>query len=160
MAHLYAIVQQKTAEWRQVGYPSDLYPTIAEILEYARLSDGDTLRFLRPPQLRALETYWYLRLVEGTPHIFDLYKRLFISKTELLDALGVLDEAFKQTDYDLDKLWGRMNTDDGFVRQHHLESLRETLELAYPSYILALAEPYSSGQTPTQRWEHGLQLAR
>ena len=34
--------------------------------------DAGGPRFLRAPQLRALETYWYLRLVEGTPHVLDL----------------------------------------------------------------------------------------
>lgn len=46
------------------------------------------LRYLRQPQLEALETYWYLRVVMKTPHIFDLYKKWF-EADELLKALGV-----------------------------------------------------------------------
>lgn len=94
------------------------------------------------PQLRALETYWYLRLVHGTPHIFDLYTRLYPPDTntaDLLDALGVPEAAFRATNYPLDALWDRIATDDGFVRDYRLQTLRETMALAYPSYILALA---------------------
>ncbi|MBW2168275.1 MAG: hypothetical protein JRG69_03270, partial [Deltaproteobacteria bacterium] len=43
-------------------------------------SEIGTRRFLRTPQIHALETYWYLRLLEKTPHIFDLYKRFFQKK--------------------------------------------------------------------------------
>ncbi len=99
------------------------------------------LRYLRQPQLRALETYWYLRLVEDTPHVYDLYLRCFpeSDKQALLDALGVPQSAFRDANYDLDALWDRTSNDDEFVRKHRLEALRETLALDYPSYILALA---------------------
>lgn len=39
----------------------------------------------------------------------------------------------------LDAVIERLQTDNAFVRQHGLESLRETFALDYPSYILALA---------------------
>jgi hypothetical protein len=42
-------------------------------------------------------------------------------------------------DYGPDAVVQRIQTDDQFVRQFHLEALRETLTLFYPSYILALA---------------------
>src|SRR4030065_469842 len=58
-------------------FPSVESPPIAEIFEWASDAESGALRFLRRPQLRALETYWYLRLIEGTPHIFTLYQRLF-----------------------------------------------------------------------------------
>ena len=48
-----------------------------------------------PPKLRAVETYWYLRLVEGTPHIADLYRDLFQSTTDRLAALGLDAPALK-----------------------------------------------------------------
>jgi hypothetical protein len=44
---------------------------------------------LRQAQLRALETYWYLRLVEGTPHVFELYQRYYARPLDLLAALGL-----------------------------------------------------------------------
>ena len=136
--HLYELLAQRVNQWRSQGYPHPDYPTIAEILEWSTNPEGNGFR-LRPPQVRALETYWYLRLVEGTPHIFDLYRNLFSARKELLSALGVPQAAFEFVDYDLDTLWKRIKGHDNFVRDFKLEALRETLTLAYPSYILALA---------------------
>ncbi|MFZ5916040.1 MAG: hypothetical protein ACOYZ7_03835 [Chloroflexota bacterium] len=76
MTHLYELIQQNVATWRKDGYPHADYSAIAEILDYAILPENKSLRFLRAAQLRALETYWYLRLVEGTPHTFDLAHKL------------------------------------------------------------------------------------
>jgi hypothetical protein len=69
---------------REAGYPSET-PALAEILDFAvegvepdaPWPRSGQLRFLRAAQLRALETYWYLRVVERTPPIPDLYRRLF-----------------------------------------------------------------------------------
>lgn len=142
MAHLYQEIARRVNAWRAGGYPVDAYPAIAEILEWAVDPDTGSPRFLRRPQLQALETYWYLRLVEGTAHIFNLYRQLFppeTNKAELIEALGVPDAAFKAANYDLETLWKRIRIDDPFVQSFRLESLRETLALAYPSYIFALA---------------------
>jgi hypothetical protein len=141
MDHLHEIIQKKVAEWRAGGYPSDDYPAIAEILDYARLPDGETLRFLRRAQLRALETYWYLRLIEDTPHIFDLYRRYYPQTLDLLAALGLDRGEIKDfvLNAGLEALWEHIRTDDDFVKAHKLESVRETLTLDYPSYIFALA---------------------
>lgn len=142
--HLYEVIQSKVTAWRETGYPSDPYPAIAEILEYATipLADGGLqLRTLRAAQLRALETYWYLRLVEGSPHIFDLYERCYPRINDLLTALGLDTPAIK--DFVLDEgksaLWDKLKHDTTFVKRHRLESVHETLTLDYPSYILALA---------------------
>ncbi|TEU10953.1 MAG: restriction endonuclease subunit R [Anaerolineales bacterium] len=99
------------------------------------------MRFLRVAQLRALETYWYLRLVEGTPHIFDLYQRYYSRRLDLLAALGLDRDEIKDfvLNEGLDTLWQRIRTDGEFVKTHKLESVHETLTLDYPSYILALA---------------------
>jgi hypothetical protein len=138
--HLYEILAQRVDQWRSQSYPHPEYSTIAEILEWSANPEGDGFR-LRPPQLRALETYWYLRLIENTPHIFDLYRQLFIKQTELLEAFGLGQSSIKDyvMDYGLESLFDRIRTDDEFIRSYHLEALRETLTLAYPSYILALA---------------------
>jgi hypothetical protein len=138
--HLYEILAQRVDQWRSQGYPHPDYSTIAEILEWSANPEGDGFR-LRPPQMRALETYWYLRLIENTPHIFNLYRHLFLKQTELLEALGLGQSSIKDyvMDYGLESLFDRIRTDDDFVRNFHLEALRETLTLAYPSYILALA---------------------
>ncbi len=141
MSHLHTVLAESVLQWRRDGYPAAEYPAIAEIFEWAVDADTGLSRFLRAPQLRALETYWYLRLVEGTPHVFALYEKLFPRTTDLLQALGLSGP--KMTDvvvnHGLSRLWDRIRTDDGFVREHRLESVRETLALDYPSYILALA---------------------
>ncbi len=135
------MLAQKVEQWRKEGYPSPDHPAIAEIFEWASDPETGELRFLRKPQLRALETYWYLRLVDGTPHVFALYRKLFPSHSDLLDALGLDDPRITRfvLDQGTDRLWDQIKTDDAFVRDFRLESVRETLTLDYPSYILALA---------------------
>jgi hypothetical protein len=144
-------LKEKVKEWRDNNYSCD-YPAIAEILNYNLVESEEgnkALRFLRKAQFEALETYWYLRIVEKTPHIFDLYKRLYDDPVKLLKALGI-----KLSDEDLirllssgglDKIFEKIKTDDEFVRKNKLETVRESLILDYPSYILALA--MGSGKT-------------
>jgi len=141
MSHLHQVLGQRVDQWRTDGYPSPDYPAIAEIFEWARDDQTGSLRFLRRPQLRALETYWYLRLVEKTPHVFDLYRRLFPHSPDLMATLGLTSPALMRQLFGqpVETLWEKIKTDDAFVREHRLESLRETLALGYPSYILALA---------------------
>lgn len=136
--HLYQAIAVKVNDWRKSGYSQNDYPVIAEILEWASNPDGSGFR-LRKPQVNALETYWYLRLIEKTPHILELYKHLFPRMKDMLEALGIPAEAFEAVDYDFDELVGSINHDDGFVKTFRLEALRETIQLNYPSYILALA---------------------
>lgn len=76
MTELHQALAERVSGWRTTGYPHNSFPAIAEILLHARNEDGSS-RSLREPQIRALETYWYLRLVEGTPHVADLYERCF-----------------------------------------------------------------------------------
>ena len=147
MPDLHEILAQRVATWRGAGYPCG-YPAIAEIFEYA--IDGEregqpfpqsgSLRYLRAAQMRALETYWYLRLVEGTPHTSQLYEKLFPDPASQLDALGLSGEVFlREALKGIPSLLERIKRDDSFVLAHDLEALRETLRLPYPSYILALA---------------------
>lgn len=136
---LFRRLEAEVDAWRANGYTAS-QDTIAEVLEYASGPNPET-RYLRDAQLRALECYWYLRAVLGTPHVLDLYRRFWpedSDKTGLLDALGA-KLAFEAANYDLAELWKRIRADDEFVKRFGLESLRETLTLAYPSYILALA---------------------
>lgn len=147
MVELHAALAERVSAWRTEGYPTDHFPAIAEILQFATEDhDGEapgsgTLRYLRAAQLRALETYWYLRLVAGTPRIPDLYRTLFPTTSERLAALGLDKDVFKTIALDLgyDGLIERIRTDDEFARSHRLDALRETLALEYPSWILALA---------------------
>ncbi|MGH2734839.1 MAG: DEAD/DEAH box helicase family protein, partial [Actinomycetota bacterium] len=141
MATLFERVEQRVSGWRDRDYTCEDYPAIAEILEWAGETESGDLRYLRRPQLQALEAYWYLRLIEGTAHVFELYRRLWPEegRARLLEALGVSDVAFRESNYDLDALWERVRADDEFVKRHKMQALRETLALDYPSYILALA---------------------
>ena len=138
--HLYEALAQHAAAWRGENYQHDEYPAIAEILEWVRDPHVPSFR-LRTPQIRALETYWYLRLVEHTPHIFDLYTNLFPKVTERLTALGMTHPDLREMTLDMgfEGLVEKVRNDDEFVRTYKLEALRETLTLDYPSYILALA---------------------
>ena len=131
MSHLHQLLAEKVREWREDGYLLPQYPAIAEIFEWAVDQETGTLRFLRMPQLRALETYWYLRLVEGTPHIFSLHQKIFANRSDLLQALGLgAPEIIRFVlDQSSDALWERIKTDDQFVKEFRLEGVRETLRL-------------------------------
>ena len=140
MSYLYQALASRVDAWRASHYACDAYPTIREILAFAT-EDAATgqLRYLRRAQLRALETYWYLRLVLGTPTTPELYEALFPKLPERLGAMGVNAKLFEEAGYDYAALIARVRSDNAFVRQHQLESLRESLTLDYASYILALA---------------------
>jgi hypothetical protein len=138
MNHLFQALGQRVDAWRAERYPCPDYPAIREILEFAQDEQGQ-LRYLRRAQFRALETYWFLRLALNTPRIADLYAELFPGLGERLQAMGVSPQLFAAANFDYPALVARIAADNAFVRKHGLESLRETLVLDYPSYILALA---------------------
>lgn len=142
MSYLYQVLAQRVDAWRAANYACDAFPAIREILEFAT-EDGETgqLRYLRRAQFRALETYWYLRLVLETPRIPDLYAELFPKPKDRREAMGLThpDIVSFIADEGLESCLERIKTDNAFVRQYALESLRESLTLDYASYILALA---------------------
>jgi hypothetical protein len=139
---LYDILKLKIKEWRENKYQSS-FPTISEILEFNCDLETGNLRFLRKAQFEALEIYWYLRIIEGTLHIFDLYKKMYKDPVELLKVLNINisqeDLIRILSEGGIDSIFEKIKFDDDFVRKYRLESLRETLLLEYPSYILALA---------------------
>jgi len=138
---LYEKLAQEVSEWCSQGYPSEDYSSISEILQWARNPGGEGFR-LRIPQLRALETYWYLRLCEGTPRTIDLYRKMYPKVTELLGALGLDRPEIKDSIIDeggIETIISRIKSDDDFAHKFRLEALRESLNLVYPSYIFALA---------------------
>lgn len=140
LTYLYQTLARDVDTWRGSRYECPDFPAIHEILEYATEDVGTgQLRYLRHAQLRALETYWYLRLILGTPTIPALYAKLFPKLPERLRAMGVSPKLFEEAGYDYGALIERVKSDNAFVREHHLESLRESLTLDYASYILALA---------------------
>lgn len=142
MTHLHQAIAEHVNQWRSSGYACEEFPAISEMLDHAFTDEeGQQLRFLRVAQFKALETYWYLRLIEQSASIPELYKRYFEKSSDRRQALGLNAEEIR--DYLEDEGWNalyeRIKTDNAFVRQYKLESLRETLTLQYPSYILALA---------------------
>jgi hypothetical protein len=139
MAHLHQALREAVDHWREANYANGDFPAIAEILQYAIASEVGSLRYLRQAQFRALETYWYLRLQLDTPTVPELYRRLFPKQKDRLAAMGISHDLFAEADFDFDTLIEQVLTDNALVRRHKLESLRETLRLDYPSYILALA---------------------
>ena len=143
MTFLYQVLIDRVDVWRAAHYPCDEYSAIREILEFAT-EDGEEvgqLRYLRQAQFRALETYWYLRLVLDTPRIPDLYAKLFPKPKDRREAMGLThpDIVSFIADEGLESCLERVKSDNAFVRQYGLESLRESLTLDYASYILALA---------------------
>jgi hypothetical protein len=81
---------EKVDLWRNEDYTCD-YPAISEILNFSIVESEreKTLEYLRKAQFEALETYWYLRLVEKTPHVFELYKKFYNDPIKLLKVLGI-----------------------------------------------------------------------
>ena len=139
MTYLYQELASRVDAWRRKNYAIDQYVAIQEILEYATEdAPAGQLRFLRRAQLRALETYWHLRLVLNTPSIPMLYEKLFPSLSDRLKAMGISPKLFEEAGYDYGALIQRVTTDNSFVSANKLESLRESLTLDYPSYILEL----------------------
>ena len=71
-------LKDKVTEWRESSYKCD-HPTIEEILEYSFINNETglkSLRYLRKAQIEALETYWYLRLVENKDYdgkVFNIF---------------------------------------------------------------------------------------
>lgn len=92
MTHLYEVLSAKAQQWREAGYPCENFPVIGEMLDWQTDPETGGLRYLRKPQLKALEVYWYLRVVEGTLRVFDQIED-FISPTiieRLAQQSGVL----------------------------------------------------------------------
>ena len=150
MMKLYEKLQQSVAEWREQGYACDEWPLISEILRFQKdgMEHGTYLKYLREPQFLALEVYWYVRTVQSTPHIIDLYKYYYGDDSHrFLQALGIkiprgVNDLAR---IDADRIIKRIKTDQNFVKQRRLQTLHEAITLDYPSYILALA--MGSGKT-------------
>jgi len=133
------IIEEKVSEWRKNNYKSDV-SELAEILKFQKDDEG-IFRFLRKAQLEAIETYFYLRVVEKTPHAFDLYQKYFEPK-ELRKLFGIEtnDEVLEIIEDGGQKmLFEKIKTDAKFVKKYSLETVSEMISLDYPSYILALA---------------------
>ena len=132
--------------WRKSGYGGTDCPLIGEILAWqmrpgSAVDDPNPqLKFLRAPQFLALETYWYVRLRLGTPHIMDLYKHYYRDDKEaLFDALGVPVSRDALEYAGVDEIIKKVRTNLEFVAEKRIQAVHEAVTLEYPSYIFALA---------------------
>ena len=144
MSSLFDHLKESAFEWRKSGYACDEYSLIGEILawqmEFETETGEPTFKFLREPQFLALETYWYVRLRLGTPHILDLYKRYYgHDKKVFFDALGISMSSDALEWAQVDDVIKKVNDDPAFVIGKKIQALHEAATLPYPSYILALA---------------------
>ena len=144
MRHLFEKLQDDVQAWRDAGYPCTEYPLIGEILRYQFEGEPPApiaLKYLREPQFRSLELYWFLRLIRETPHIVDLYKHYYADDPrDFFEALGIpITPAERQWVSDLDTVINRVKTDEAFVREKRIDAVHEAVSLPYPSYIFALA---------------------
>jgi len=131
-------LQEQILEWSDSNYETEEFPEIAEILNFQKNESGQ-LTYLRGPQFHALETYWYLRLVLNTPKFLELYTSLFSKRSDRFTALGI--EFTKELlDYDSDEDYLRV-----LAQKPENSTLTESINLDYPSYIMALA--MGSGKT-------------
>ena len=139
---LFDSLKSAAGEWRRSGYPCGGYPLIGEILAWQteKQEDRSVPKYLREPQLLALEVYWYVRLVLKTPHILDIYRHFYgTDKKVFFKALGVSISRDALEWADIDGVIRRVKEDEGFVRDKRIQALHEAAKLDYPSYILALA---------------------
>ncbi len=144
MPSLFDQLKESAFEWRKGGYACDEYSLIGEILAWQMESETEAgeqnLKFLREPQFLALETYWYVRLKLGTPHILDLYQRYYgHDKKVFFDALGISMSSDALEWARVDDVIKKVKDDSVFVSEKRIQALHEAATLPYPSYILALA---------------------
>lgn len=139
MQNIFEQLQEDTKKWRENGYTTDEFPAISEILSWNKDENGQ-LRYLREAQFNALEVYWYVRLVLKTPKLLELYKNYFPKNSDLLAALGVQKtEVITNMLIDGEDPFEKIKTDTKFAKSLQLDSLHESMNLPYASYILALA---------------------
>lgn len=144
--NLYEIIKKEVTQWKKEGYKSN-FEALTEIFEYINKES-----YLRQAQIEALENYWYIRNILGSPTIEELYKK-HIKGTKLLKALGVPENNYAGLEHlpeniqeqAIESIIDKIKNDNEFVKQNRLDGVRETLTLSYPSYILALA--MGSGKT-------------
>ena len=140
MQNIFEQLQTDAKKWRENGYTTDdQFSAISEILAWSKDENGQ-LRYLREAQFNALEVYWYIRIILKTPRLLELYKNYFPRNSDLLTALGVVkNDIITNMLIDGEDPFEKIKTDTKFAKSLQLDSLHESINLNYPSYILALA---------------------
>ena len=144
MKYLFEKLRDDVRNWRNEGYPCPEYPLIGEVLRWQFEGEAEErvhLKYLREPQFQSLELYWFLRLVQKTPHIVDLYKHYYSDdKRDFFEAFGIpIDATEFQWISNVDTVIEKVKNDPEFVRQKGIHPVHEAVTLPYPSYIFALA---------------------
>jgi hypothetical protein len=126
-------IQDNVAQWRDDHYKCTT-PAITPILSY-----NNEQGYLRNAQLEALEAYWYLRLKLKTPMLMDLYRKHFPRNGDLAAALGIKSNQIMEMLANGEDPFEKIKQDETFAKEMGADTLHESLNLNYPSYILALA---------------------
>jgi hypothetical protein len=138
-------IQKDVLKWKQEEYFCEI-SQVREILNFQKTENEEKYKFLRKAQFQAIETYLFLRFVKKTPKIIDLYKEYYSAPKDFCQALGInhiKEESFEFIDTIDTALQSVHKKENQEKYKYH--SLIETLNLDYPSYILALA--MGSGKT-------------
>ena len=139
MQNIFEQLQADAKKWREGGYASDQFSAISEILSWNKDENGQ-LRYLREAQFNALEVYWYIRIILKTPRLLDLYKNFYTDDFDLADQFGIPNNDREVTRLIArGEIFEKIKTDTNFAKSLRLDSLHESINLNYPSYILALA---------------------
>ncbi len=144
------LIKEDITAWRKENYKSE-FSTVKEILNFQKIqSHNDSIerqyKYLRKAQFEAIETYLYLRFVKKTPKIIDLYKHYYPIPQDFTKALNINhipEHSFKYIK-NIDDVLADFQ-DENILKANKYHSLVETINLDYPSYILALA--MGSGKT-------------
>ena len=144
MKHLFEKLRDATQNWRKEGYPCQDYPLVGEVLRYqfeGEPQEQISLKYLREPQFQSLELYWFLRLVQKTPHIVDLYKHYYSDDVrDFCEAFGIpITPNELILIRDIDTVIDLVKNQPEFVKQKRIDPVYEAVTLPYPSYIFALA---------------------
>lgn len=145
-----AKIKDDVLDWRNSNYKNTFF-AIKEILNFQKIeSHNDSIerqyKYLRKAQFEVIETYLYLRFIKKTPKIIDLYKHYYPIPQDFTKALNINhipEHSFKYIK-NIDDVLADFQ-DENIVKANKYHSLVETINLDYPSYILALA--MGSGKT-------------
>ncbi len=81
-------IQEKVSAWRAAEYKGAQEETLT-ILKHIK-----SVHFLHAPQIEALETYMYLKEIEGNKHSLEVFRSSFANEKEMLLALVPKEQAF------------------------------------------------------------------
>ena len=145
MNDLLSNTKKDIESWREDGYKAE-FNEIKEILNFQKTEIENQYKYLRKAQFETIETYLFLRFVKKTPKIIDLYKEYYKTPQEFCKALDIVH--INETSFEfittIEQVLQSVNKEENKAKYKY-HPLIETLNLDYPSYILALA--MGSGKT-------------